>query len=123
MKYLSVACPTQSVGLQIVGKKIVVPNQAMSLEEILRRFVRDESLPIGKDSQYYEDGDEDLEKIPHMDLVDQSEYMDGLKETQKIYKRQEAQREKAARDKIAADFKIQVENDVKKAAEKAAKAE
>lgn len=123
MKYLSVACPTQSVGLQIVGKKIVVPNQAMSLEEILRRFVRDESLPIGKDSQYYEDGDEDLEKIPHMDLVDQSEYMDGLKETQKIYKRQEAQREKAARDKIAADFKIQVENDLKKAAEKAAKAE
>lgn len=119
MEFKSVAIPALRPGITIVGKKIVVPNQAMSLEEILRRFVRNESLPIGKDSEYYEDGEDDLEKIPHMDLVDQMEYMDKLKETQKAYKVQESKKAKAEHDRLYNEKVAEI----KKEAEKAVKAE
>lgn len=122
MNYKSVASPAPSVGLAITGKKLVVPNQAMSLQEILMRFTRNEQLPIGKDLQYHESED-DLEKVLHMDLVDREEFVDKLKETQKFYKAQEAKKEQVAKDKIAAEFKQKVEDEIKKAAEKAPKAE
>lgn len=115
MKFKSVACPGVSIGSMTKGKKIVVPNQSMSLQEILERFTRNEELPIGKDVQYHESED-DLEKVQHMDLVDREEFMDKLKETQKAFKRQEAQKEKVAKEKIAAEFRKKVEDDLKAAA-------
>lgn len=122
MKFKSYATPAVSVGVLTRAKKIVVPNQAMSIHEILERFTRNEQLPIGKDVQYHESED-DLEKISHMDLVDRAEYVEKLQETQKLYQAQEAKKEKAVKDKIAADYREKVEDDLKKAAEKAPKAE
>lgn len=122
MNYKSYAVPVVSIGTVVNGKKLVVPNQAMSLHEILERFTRNEQLPIGKDVQYHE-SDDDLEKISHLDMVDRAEYVEKLVETQQVYKRQEAKKEKAAKEKIAAEFRQTVEDDLKKAAGKAPKAE
>lgn len=122
MRYKSLACPGQSIGMVYNGIKIVVPNQSMSLKEILERFSRNEELPIGKDVSF-DDGDDDLEKIAHADLVDRDEYVDQLKNTQQVYKRQEAQKEKVAREKIAAEYRQKVEDELKKDAVKAPKTE
>lgn len=122
MKFKSIASPAPSAGLVVVGKKIVVPNQAMSLQEILERFTRNEQLPIGKDAQYHESED-DLEKVVHMDLVDREEYMEKQKNIQKMFKAQEAKKKKAADEKIAAEYRQKVEDDLKKGGEKPPKAE
>lgn len=118
MKYKSEATPSPSVGVGKWGPKMTVPNQSMSIQEILERFTRDEALPIGQDVQYHESED-DLEKIAHMDLVDREEYTDKLKEVQKAYKVQEAKKAKAEKDRLLSEAKAEA----KKEAEKAAKAE
>lgn len=84
---------------------MVQPNMSMSLQEILERFTRGESLDIGKEPSY-DDGDEDLEKMAHMDLVDRQEYANKLKKTQKDFEKQERKKaadEKARLDKLAVD--------------------
>lgn len=118
MKFKSIASPEESPGFSWNGKKIVVPNQAMSLHEILTRFTRNEELPIGKDAEY-DDGPDDLEKVRHMDLVDREEYMDKLKETQKQYKAQEDKKVKDEKARLLSEAKAEA----KKEAEKASKAE
>lgn len=121
MKYKSIAAPQLPKGLTFRGKSLVVPNQSMSLEEILSRFTRGEPLEIGREGAQYDDGPEDLEKVSHMDLVDRAEFVDKLKQTQKRYDKQEARKkgeEKTRLEKLAID-KIAAE---KKAAEEAAKA-
>lgn len=118
MKYKSISIPAVSVGILTVAKKMVVPNQAMSLQEILERFTRNEALPIGQDVQYHE-SDDDLEKISHMDLVDKAEYVEKLQETQKLYKAQEAKKAKVEKERLLAEAKAEA----KKEAEKAVNAE
>lgn len=102
MKYRAIACPARVVGQTNFGPKIVVPNQSMSLQEILERFTRGEPLEIGKPVQYHESND-DLEKVSKMDLVDKAEYVDKLKRTQKDYEKQERRREKAVHDATVAE--------------------
>lgn len=118
MKFVSVASPKPAIGCKTGGIKLTVPNQAMSLEEILERFVRGEPVNVGKDP-VYDDGDEDLEKLSHMDLVDKAEYVERLKDTQKAYKKQEADKVKAEKERLKAEAIAEA----KKEAEKAAKAE
>jgi len=113
MKYKSIATPPPSPGVKVGGKKRVVPNMALSLEEILRRFTRGEPLEVGKEGQY-DDGPEDLEKMAHADLVDREEFADKLKQTQKRYADQEKKKAEAERARLEA---LAVE---KLAAEKAA---
>lgn len=119
-KYKSIATPAQGKGQSFVGvKKAVVPNQAMSLQEILERFTRGEPLEIGRGEGQYDDGPDDLEKLSHMDLVDKAEYVDRLKQTSKQFEKQEkekARKEKERLDKMAVD-KLAAD---KMAAEKAA---
>lgn len=118
MKYKSIATPAPSVGHRFTSKKAVVPNMSMSLEEILRRFTRGEKLPIGNDGNF-DDGDDDLEKISHMDLVDREEFTEKLRQTRKAWEHQEREKQKAEKarlDKMAVE-KIAAE---KIAAEKAA---
>lgn len=118
MKFKSIASPLPSAGVKFVGKKIVIPNQALSLKEILERFTRGEPLEIGRDTTW-DDGEDDLEKVAASDLVDKEEFVDRMKEVSTKYQKQEkskaaklaAEREKKAVDQIAAD---------KLAAEKAA---
>lgn len=61
-------------------KRCTLPNQVMSLAEMLRRYVRREPLPSAKDGVYVE-GDYDLEKVVKMDRVEQDEIISDLKRT------------------------------------------
>lgn len=89
MKFKVKAIPDPSKGVSFVGvKDECVPDQSMSLLEILTRFTRGETLPVGKDAVYHESED-DLEKVAHMDLVDKEEFRDKLEETKKAFDRQE----------------------------------
>lgn len=118
MKFKSIASPTPTEGVKVNAKKAVVPNQSMSLREILERFTRGEKLPVGQEGTY-DDGPEDLEKMGHADLVDKMEFSDKLKQTQKDYALQEkkkAAKKQAELDKLAVE-KLAAE---KAAAEKAA---
>lgn len=79
-------------------KSVTVPNQCMTLAEIIKRFVRKESLPIGREG-FYEDRMGDLEKLGNEDIVVQLERAADLKS--KI-KNAEARNAKADADKAAA---------------------
>lgn len=112
MKYISKAIPGVALGIKTTGKSLVVPNQALSLQEILARFTRGEPLAIGREGQYHESED-DLEKISRMDPVDQEEFRQKWSETQQLYEQQENTRkenrrkkyEKAEREKIAQELR------------------
>lgn len=68
-------------------EKHVVPNQSMSLQEILRRFVRKESLPAQKEGTYHE-SEYDLEKLAKADLTEQHEVIEELKKKVKRKKKE-----------------------------------
>lgn len=60
-------------------KRTVVPNQSMSLREIVRRFVRRESLPLSQDG-VYEERFGDLEKLAKADITVQFERVAEIKD-------------------------------------------
>lgn len=71
--------PCRPTGLSFVGvKRMTVPNQSMSLREIIRRFIRRESLPLSKDGTY-EERFEDLEKLSHQDITVRMDRVEDLK--------------------------------------------
>lgn len=99
--FKSIAFPEPSVGVNYEKEKYIVqPDQSMSLEEIIDRFVRGEPLDVGMTTAY---GDEeidnplnvDLEKLVHADLVDRQAYYDQLEELVKTYKKREKESEDA----------------------------
>lgn len=59
-------------------KTQTLPNQNMSLKEIIRRFSRRESLPIAQTGVYHENLG-DLEKLAKMDIFDIHERANQLK--------------------------------------------
>lgn len=61
------------------GRKLrTVPNQSLSLREIIRRFIRRESLPVHMEG-VYEERFGDLEKMSKADIVEQMETVESLK--------------------------------------------
>lgn len=93
----------------------------MSLQEILERFTRGEPLEIGKDAGFDEQGDDDLEKVQHMDLVDREEYVDKLKKTKKFYDAQQkarAEKRQSELDKKAVEELVSAKLAAEEAAEK-----
>lgn len=112
MKFKSVAVPFPAKGQTGFGPILVQPNQAMTLQEILERFTRNESLDIGKMTAYDEMSDDDLGKLKFMDLVDQEEFIQRQKEIVRRYQDQEKRREeserKAAQEKILAEEREKV---------------
>lgn len=78
-------------------KRTVVPNQSMSLREILQRFVRRESLPIVHEGQY-ESRFGDLEKLNNEDITVKHERAQELKESISAFNK----RQKAKADAIEA---------------------
>lgn len=114
MKFRSNAIPNPSVGKSYEGEiELTVPDQTMSLREILERFTRNEPLPIGKEVSYHESED-DLEKIQHMDLVDRAEYVEKLKETQRKYDKQEKARKEKERLEIRKKLEAEEAEKLKK---------
>jgi len=59
-------------------KRMVVPNQSMTLQDIIRRFTRNESLPIEKRG-VYEDRFGDLDKLSREDISVKAERAVQLK--------------------------------------------
>lgn len=83
-------------------KRCVVPNQSMSLREIIKRFIRRESLPVHQEGSY-EERFGDLEKLSKADIVVQMEKVDELKsQLDGIRKREKARTDKAKADAAAA---------------------
>jgi len=64
-------------------KKVVVPSQSMTLQEIIKRFVRNEALPVSKEGVYEDRYDYDLEKLSKEDLTVQHEVIEEFKEKAK----------------------------------------
>lgn len=122
MNYKSIACPEFPPQPYVKRKKLTVPNQSMSLQEILQRFTRGEPLPIGNEVSFHE-SDDDLEKVKTMDLVDRETYVDHLKQTQKDFEKQERRRsEKIQRDAVE-KAKKELQEEQKQAANLPPKAE
>lgn len=82
-------------------KRVTVPNQSMTLQEILQRFVRRESLPVMKEGTY-QTGYGDLEKIQNMDITEKMEVVDKIKIFLKKGKKMEEERAKGEQDKTQA---------------------
>lgn len=89
------------VGQDFSGEEhVVVPNQSMSLKEILRRFIKRESLPVERQGVYAE-GFGDLEKMMHEDFTQVEERVEELKK--KVSDGKKKSSEKAAAEKAAAE--------------------
>lgn len=61
-------------------KKVVVPQQSMTLQEIIRRFIKRETLPVSHEAVYEDRYDLDLEKLAHEDLTVQGEVLEVFRE-------------------------------------------
>lgn len=118
MKYNSRAIPEPSKGVDFSDEvSITVPNQALSLKDILERFTRGEPVAVGKQANWDEEADTessiDYEKLATADLVDKAEYVNHLRDVKRKYDKQEKDKEIA---KKATELKAKEE------AEKLAKA-
>lgn len=86
---------------------LTLPNQAMSLQEIISRFIRAEPLAIGKDVSFFESED-DLEKLLRLDPVDKDAYIAKMRKVQSDYNTQEElraqKREEKALQQAREDF-------------------
>jgi len=96
-------------------KRVTVPNQAMSLKEMLRRFIHREPLPVEKQGVYIE-SDYDLEKLVKEDRTEQEAIIEDMKkDVARKKKRVEEAEEKAlavqkAKDDAAeADMRARIE--------------
>lgn len=92
-------------GRSFVGvKRVTMPNQSLSLREIVQRFIRRESLPVSHEG-LYEDRFGDLEKLSRQDIVVQMERVEELKAQIDAFNKREIARAEAA-EKAAADAKV-----------------
>lgn len=88
-------------------KKVTVPAQALTLKEILKRFVRRESVAVERDGMYA-DHLGDLEKMQHEDITVRMERAQELKqniEKAKARMKKKEEDEKAAKEKFEKDAK------------------
>lgn len=85
-------------------KKFTIPNQSMTLQEILRRFVKREPLPLEHEGTFY-DGEYDLEKLSKADRTEQDEVLSNVRDTVKRLKDDISQNE--AKEKAAKKARIE----------------
>lgn len=87
-------------------KRCTVPNQSLTLQEIVKRFIRRESLPISKEG-VYEDRFGDLEKLAKADIIEQMAKVEELKSQIKAFQdREKARAAKEAAAKAVASVPI-----------------
>lgn len=87
-------------------KKLTLPDQAMSLQEMFRRFVRREPLPMEKNGTYVE-SKYDLEKVMHMDIHEKKEVLEEMREDTKVKEGKVKAKQKELQDKAAAEAALQ----------------
>lgn len=80
------------------SKRETVPGQSLSLREILRRFVRRESLPVSVNDGVFEHRFGDLEKMSKGDIFDQTEQAKQWRDDVRSFEaREQAKAEAAAK--------------------------
>lgn len=101
-----------------IGTKVcTLPDQSITLKEIIKRFLRKEALPISKEG-LYEDRMGDLEKLANEDITVQMERAQELKATLKKAQKQKEDHDnnlkaeaeakvKADREQLLRDLKAQ----------------
>lgn len=109
MKFKGLAIPLVSQGISYKDvKKLTVPDDSLSLKDILERFVRGEPVSVGMEVNYdpeaENDDAEDIEKLRHMDLVDREEYINKLKAKERLFRKQEEEEKMRLKaEKLAAE--------------------
>lgn len=122
MKFKKLAIPEPSEGIDYSDEvSLVIPDQSLSLEEILQRFTRGEELPVGFEGVFDEETEDDLEKLGRADLVDKYEYSQKMQEIQKEFEAQEKAREKAEREAEEKRQQAELDKKIRIAAKKLAK--
>lgn len=79
-------------------KEVVLPDQSMGLREIIKRFIRKESLPVQKEG-FYEERFGDLEKLSNEDMIVQ---LDRAKEIGEWLAKAKAKMDKIEKEKADA---------------------
>lgn len=82
-------------------KRQVVPNQSMTLKEILRRFVKREALPV-EHAGVYEERFGDIEKLKNQDPTVQFERIEEIKAEIAEYERKYQERKKRIKSEMDA---------------------
>lgn len=126
MKFKLSSCPEPSEGQDYTNEiDQVVPDQGLSLEEILTRFTRGEPLDVGFDTNQGSEDENplniDLEKLANSDLVDKAEFIGQLQELQKKYEDQEKAKAAEAAAKKQKEFEELDKKRIQTAARKLAK--
>lgn len=86
-------------------KKTVVPNQSLTLHQILKRFIKNEPLPVSKEGTYSDTQDIDLEKFYSEDITVRHEILEEQKERVKGMKAKIDDQNKSAMEKAKAKKK------------------
>lgn len=87
-------------------KKVVVPNQSMTLKQIINRFIKHEALPVHQEGTYF-DGEHDLEKLATEDITVKHEVLVDQKAKVEMLKQNLDKQEKSAMAKAKADKKAE----------------
>lgn len=83
-------------GVKLVAK----PSDALTLLEILQRFIRKEALPVGMEG-VYSDQYGDLEKLAKKDITEQMEVADQMREAAARSKKKEKEKkEKEEKERL-----------------------
>lgn len=98
---------TRYAGVSFKGvQSLTLPNDALTIRQIIKRFIRNQSLPIEKEGAYLDIG-EDVEKIRTADFTEREEFLDRhktkLNRIKKDLEDKEAASKKAAEEKAEAD--------------------
>lgn len=121
MKFHGFSKPAPSKGRSDWGPKIVQPNAALSLQDILMRFTRGEAVPVGMGNGVYHEGDDDLSQIQHADLVDKAVFVEKQKAIRQRFNDEQLELKAKRRKKFEEKEKARIEADVRAEMEARAK--
>lgn len=122
MKHVTYAPPSVKYGK--VRKSKTIPDQSMSIQEIVKRFVR--GIPVDvvqRDPVYIDQEEDDLERLSRMDFGEKAEYAAALAERNARVQAElaEAERnESEAKQKAAKEAAEKSEKEAEAAADRAA---
>nr|DAV85391.1 MAG TPA: hypothetical protein [Microviridae sp.] len=94
MKYIGNAIPEPDKGIKVPGPDKCVPDDALSLEEILERFLAGEAVEVGMPVDYDENAGVDINRL---DLSEQHSYLVDL--DRKLNQKQESQETAESQEK------------------------
>lgn len=126
MKFRGISLPAPFKGIPVTWKDQVVPDQSMSLKDILTRFVRREALPVSKDTYYGSqtgiDPDSesefnvDQEKAQYWDFTEKADFKEKVDNAKREHEQYQSAKKKRAEAKKAEAEKAEFERKVEEAA-------